>query len=196
MPHSRILFLAIITLAVIAVVAISVIRPSLEQASITRTTQAAVANITTIRIDYGTEKEAWFRDVVGRFVQENPNIKVELEGMGSMEMFQAVSQLRDDSTTFARNKAIPTLWSPASTIQVNLADAVTQNTVGRSLGLNCKRLVISPNVILIWEDRARIFEQYYKDKGGITLTNIADALDPNGTVKGNWAALGAQQSGA
>src|SRR5262249_34436405 len=48
---------------------------------------------------------------------------------------------------------------------------------------------VSPLVIVVWADRAAAFENYYKDKGGITFDNLYDALHSD-TIKGSWSAIG------
>src|ERR1700730_16922333 len=66
----------------------------------------------------------------------------------------------------------------------------TNSQLGHNLAIQCKSLVVSPLVIISWADRAKAFADFYKSKGGITLANLADALDPNGTTKGKWANVG------
>jgi Ca-activated chloride channel family protein len=41
---------------------------------------------------------------------------------------------------------------------------------------------------MVWQDRAKAFETYFKDKGGITFNNLYEAL--NGPTQGHWADLG------
>src|SRR5262249_45533840 len=179
MSRSGWIFFVIIVLALLLVVGGSVIMPQLrtlnESQSATATVQFARDNLVTIRINYGTEKERWFRDAVERFQAANPTIIIDPVGEGSMESYQALSQLSDTSTVMPNKSAIPTLWSPASGIQVNLLNGASKTAMNRDLAVNCKPLVLSPLVIMIWEDRAKVFEAYYKDKGGITISNLYDA---------------------
>src|SRR5262249_34223518 len=93
------------------------------------------------------------------------------------------------STALSNKDPIPAVWSPASTIQVNLLNAASKNSVNRDLAISCKRLVLSPLVMMIWEDRAKVFETYYKDKGGITLANLYDALSAK-DINAKWDKLG------
>jgi len=201
MPRSRIIFLAILAVAIIIAVFFGVARPQLEQAANDAATQQAViraqnatatarANVTNIRINYGTEKDSWLKAAVERFQVAHPEIRVELIGQGSMASYNALSQVTDDKNTFDGNKPIPTLWSPAASIQVNLLNSETTSPtkLNRELAINCKQLVLSPMAIMVWEDRAAAFEAAYKDKGGITLQNIADAL--SGPAQGSWGKLG------
>lgn len=193
MSRSRLIFFAIIGVALLIVVGTTLIAPQLTTLSanqaLTATAQYQKNNTVTIRVVYGTEKERWFKDAIDRFQTANPGIKVDMAGQGSMDTYQALSALTDSATTFGKDP-IPAVWSPAATIQVNLLNS--NNIPNRQLAANCKRLVLSPLVIMAWEDRAKAFETYYKDKGGITFANLYDALDPNGKVKGKWEALGGQ----
>jgi hypothetical protein len=207
MPRSRIIFLAIVGLAVAIVVVAFVLNPNSQLTpeqrngtataqtfanSATATAQYVRDNLITIRVNYGTEKRSWLEEATGIFMQENPNLRVQLDGQGSMEAYDAASQLKDDSTKWG-SREIPTLWSPAAEIQVNLANGASQTGIGRAIAANCQRLVLSPNVIMVWEDRAKVFETFYKDKGGITLQNIYAALtDP--AIKGSWEKLGGQST--
>lgn len=191
MPRSRIIFLAILVVFVIAAILIGVVRPQIEQNNAAQGTQVALENVTTIRVNFGTEKQRWFSDAVMRFEQANPNINVELNGQGSMASYQALSQITLDRATFDGGKPIPTLWSPASQIQVNLlnGDMQSPSKLGRDLAINCRQLVLSPLAIMIWEDRAKVLEAKYKDQGGITFQNLYNALsDP--AIVGRWGNLG------
>ena len=65
-----------------------------------------------------------------------------------------------------------------------LSEAERPDSVNRDLAIDCKPLVVSPLVIMVWEDRAEAFENYYKDKGGITYANLYDALSDSKIVWG------------
>ncbi len=196
MSRSRLIFFAIIGAALLLVVIAGVVAPALQSNNVsqsaTATVQFAKNNTTTIRVVYGTEKERWFRDAIDKFQAVNPGIKIDPVGQGSMDAYQALSQITDSSTAMSNKDPIPALWSPASTIQVNLLNGANQ--LNRNAAINCKRLVLSPLVLMAWEDRAKVFETYYKDKGGISFGNLYDALDPNGKIKGKWEALGGAAS--
>ncbi len=195
MPRSRLIFFVIIGAAILVVIVVLGIAPKLTELntsqSATATAQYAKDNITTIRVVYGTEKERWFRDAIARFTAANPDIKIDPVGQGSMDTYQALSLVTDSSTSLANNQPIPAVWSPAAMIQVNLLNAASKNSVNRDLAINCKPLVVSPLVIMVWGDRAQAFENYYKDKGGITYDNLYDALHSS-TINGSWAAIGGQ----
>jgi hypothetical protein len=196
-------FFVIIGVAVIFVAVVGVLNPILNQANIsasqtavlaapTLTYQALRANVTTIKMIYGTEKELWLRDAVQQFQAKNPDVFVDLDGEGSMDAYQVLSQLTPTSTSVgklssARDNDIPAVWSPASQIQVNLLNGANQMN-NQSFATSCKNLVLSPLVIMAWEDRATAFTKKYTD--GITFDNLYAALDPKGDVQDNWAKLG------
>lgn len=152
------------------------------------TAATARANQITIRVNYGTEKRRWLEDATNQFAVLYPNIKVELIGQGSMESYRALSFVTDDKNTFDGNKPIPELWSPGGSIQVKMLNAETQISLGRDLAIDCKDSVLSPLAFILWEDRAKVLEAYYKDRGGITFENLYDAL--NDTRQGRWEQLG------
>jgi hypothetical protein len=201
MSRSRLVFFGIIGGGLILVVLLSVVIPALQpdpvSVNATRTASAfatARANQTTIRLTYGTEKETWLKEAKALFEQQNPNIVIDLLGEGSMESYFELSKLTDAATQYKR-AAIPTLYAPASEIQINLLNKT--GVTGRDLAIECKDLVLSPNVIMIWEDRAQVLETAYKGKGGVTFKNIAAALDTpdpkepnNAKLKGKWVNIG------
>lgn len=168
---------------------VNVFLPGLQNAQTTTNATATARSVTTITVNYGTEKEKWLIDATNRFMTANPSIKVNLVGQGSMDSYQALSQITESSTKLGSNP-LPALWTPAAMIQVNLLNS--RNQMNKELATACKRLVLSPLVIMAWEDRAKIFETAYKDKGGITFGNIFDAVDRNGKIKGLWSAIGGQ----
>jgi Bacterial extracellular solute-binding protein len=195
MARSRLVFFLILGAALVVVLAATLISPQLQalnsSQAATATAQFIRDNNTTLRLVYGTEKERWLTDAVARYSTTNPGVKIELVGQGSMESYQALSQVNETSTSLPRNEPIPVLWSPASTIQVNLLNAASKTAMNRELAVNCKRLVLSPLVIMVWEDRAKVFEAHYKDKGGITFANLYDALHST-DISGKWSAIGGQ----
>ncbi len=192
MPRSRIIFFVIIGVALLIAVGATIIGPKLQQigttTSATTTAQYTSDNITTIRVVYGTEKQEWFKEAITRFTAANPDVKINAVGQGSMDSYQALSQVTDAAKTMPNGDAIPAVWSPAATIQINLLN--DNNQAGRKLAINCQRLVLSPLVIMTWEDRAKVFDAFYKDKGGISFGNLAEAVDPAGKVHSKWANMG------
>jgi ABC-type Fe3+ transport system substrate-binding protein len=169
------------------VVGLNFLLPSLQSANLSQNATATASSVVTLNINYGTEKEAWFTEAISQFQKANPGILVNLKGQGSMASYAALSQISETSKTLG-NDPIPALWSPAASIQVNLLNS--QNQMNKELAASCKRLVLSPLVIMAWEDRAKVFEAAYKDKGGITFSNLFDAVDRKGKAQGKWENIG------
>ncbi len=215
MSRSRVVFFVIIGAALVLVLGLTVIAPALNicigsqtancnatataqtssgnataaSVAATATVQFARANTITLRVIYGSEKQAWFTDAINRFEQTNPGITIDAVAEGSVQGYNALSQLTPNANTLTGGDPIPAVWSPASQLEVNLVNSNTQ--MGHPLAVSCKQLVISPVVIISWAERAKAFADFYKDKGGITLANLEDALDPQGKVGGKWAGLNA-----
>jgi ABC-type Fe3+ transport system substrate-binding protein len=108
-----------------------------------------------ISMVYGTEKEGWLLAAAEQFAASNPTtssgspIEVELEGVGSRE---TVLRIVDGDLR-------PTVISPASSIQVELLrdEWATRNNGQQILheGSDAPQpLVITPLVVVAWEERA------------------------------------------
>jgi len=215
MSRSRVVFFVIIGVALLVVIGVLVVLPALNicvtgssanctatatavsltniavsaNVAATATVQSALANTVTLRAIYGSEKENWFKDAINRFEAANPGIAIDAFAEGSVAAYSDLSQLTSTATVLNKNNdPIPAVWSPASQMEVNLVN--TNSPLGHSVAIQCKSLVVSPLVIISWADRAKAFADFYKDKGGITLANLEDALDPQGKAKGKWANVG------
>lgn len=215
MSRSRIIFFVIIGVALLIVVGVLVVLPALNvcvagtssncaatatavaltntavsaNVAATGTIQSALANTVTLRVIYGSEKQNWFTDAITRFEAANPGIVIDAAVEGSVAAYNDLSQLTSTATVLNKNKdPIPAVWSPASQMEVSLVNSGGQ--LGHSVATQCKSLVVSPLVIISWADRAKAFADFYKDKGGITLANLEDALDPQGKAQGKWANVG------
>ncbi len=212
MSRSRLIFFAIIGAALLLVVGLLVVLPAIgicvgtqtascsakatsvaltsvsvsSNVAATATVKSALANTVTLRVMYSTEKEAWFKAAIAQFQATNQGIIIDAAPEGSVSAYDKLSHLQASDTNL-KGAPIPALWTPASQLEVNFLNA--QNTFGKDLAVQCKLLVITPLVIISWSERSKVFNDYYKDKGGITLANLADALDPNGKIKGKWANL-------
>lgn len=192
MPRSRILFLLILgaSVAIIAIIALSnqPVSPELQaQRDATATMaarQALLASTVKIVVSYGTEKRRWLEDATQRFEAQHPNVDVELLGEGSMESYRALSNVSDASSTYWRNRPLPILWSPGGRIQVALLNA----DQAREFAKDCKDLVLSPLAFIMWKDRADAFEDFYKDRGGVSFENLEDAL--SSPKDGRWSEFG------
>ncbi|MCG8349313.1 MAG: substrate-binding domain-containing protein [Chloroflexales bacterium] len=108
-----------------------------------------------VSIAYGTEKREWFEEAKRRFEATSPRvggrpIEVQLQGVGSREIvFEIVQEQRQ-----------PTVVSPASSIQIELLHHEWQKRKGTSILLSGddapRPLVLTPLVMVVWEERANI----------------------------------------
>ncbi|MGF1504773.1 MAG: hypothetical protein ACFB51_06500 [Anaerolineae bacterium] len=104
-------------------------------------------NTVTISIYYGSEKEAWMDVVTEQFnnqrvqTESGATIVVEATPIGSIE---SMRQILD-------GQAQPTVWSPASSIYVPLANEEWRQQTGENLtDPEPNELVLSPVVIAMW----------------------------------------------
>jgi ABC-type Fe3+ transport system substrate-binding protein len=130
-----------------------------------------------VTIWYGTEKKEWLEAAQTRFAATNPSyagrpIQIQLRGMGSREMAErAAQQSWGDDTP-------PTALSPASGFWLDMA--------GVPLAETPRPLVLSPLVVVGWEDRARAL---WPDGPHDLWRELHDAIaNPSG-----WKALGGQE---
>jgi Ca-activated chloride channel family protein len=117
---------------------------------------AAVQNIVgkkvKVSIVYGSEKRAWLEPLVEQYNAENhqtedgATIVIEATPMGSIESVDAIIS----------GQIQPTVWSPASSIYVPVANAEWRATHAEDLtDAKLNDLVLSPVVIAMWEPMAR-----------------------------------------
>ncbi|MFP4435786.1 MAG: substrate-binding domain-containing protein [Chloroflexaceae bacterium] len=132
-----------------------------------------------VSIAYGTEKEEWLQDAAARFVATNPTlrgrpIQIELEGIGSREMVNEIVE----------GDLQPVVASPASMLQVELLRHEWQTRNNSEIFLEePEPLVLTPLVIVAWEDRADVL---WPDGPNNFWDDLHDALsDQQG-----WSALG------
>src|SRR5262245_2351504 len=128
---------------------------------------------------YSTEKKEWIEAAAIPFRKDHPEIKLTLNGKGSLAGAQAILDDKDK----------PTIFSPADTLIMNLA-ATDWETKGRSDMFATSRdkapqsLVITPLVFVIWEDRAQALLK--AANGNITWKTIHKAVMSNQ----GWPAVG------
>ncbi len=130
---------------------------------------------------FGTEKEKWLRAAVEDFGKANPDVAVELRGVGTIESVRAIVE----------GKERPVVWSPADDIAVNLLEAEWAlgkggSPVDREGGLAPQPLVLTPLVLVAWEDRARALAAAGKPDPADWKTLHALATAAKG-----WSGLGA-----
>lgn len=129
----------------------------------------------TVGIAYGTEKEKWLKWAVEEFAKtpEGKNVKIDLIPMGSVEGGEAI--LKQDKRIH--------VWSPASSlVQDLLVEKWKKEHEGKDPIFSDAPLVLTPLVIVMWEDRHTAFAAKYKD---VNFKNIGEALDE----KTGWNAI-------
>lgn len=105
--------------------------------------------VTNIRFMYSTEKKAWLVEALGRFGREHPEISVTTVEKGSLDMVQALIDQGER----------PTIVSPADDVALNLLTSDWRQKNGSDLiapdgDEKAVPLVITPLVLVAWEDRA------------------------------------------
>ena len=135
-----------------------------------------------VTIWYSTEKREWLEAAKQKFEETDPTlggrpIQVQLKGLGSPEIAQRVAS-RD-----WRGETPPTAVSPASGMWLSMF-SVQVATAGAEAA---QPLVISPLVVVGWEDRAKVLwpngpKDFWRD--------LHDAL----VNEGGWKALGGNVS--
>jgi hypothetical protein len=143
----------------------------------------------TINLLYSTEKDGWLTEVLEEFEMNGPRIdsrpiKVEVEKMGSWEMYAAVL----DGTRK------PVLISPASLLQVSaLQDAwssrSTRPLVNPADNSSCRPVVKTPLTLVAWKERAGILWGGQPDQS-LWLEIHDHLVDPSG-----WASHGRPEWG-
>jgi ABC-type Fe3+ transport system substrate-binding protein len=134
-----------------------------------------------ITLTYSTEKEKWLKDAVEQFARRRPEIGVELHGMGSVDSIRAI----------AEGKEKPTAWCPADEIAMNLLDTEWSLQKGSSIvaregDLAPQPLVVTPLVMIVWEERAKVLAAAAKGGDPTDWRTIHDlATSPKG-----WPGLG------
>lgn len=102
-----------------------------------------------VTIAYSSEKEQWLKAAAERFAASNPRIgghtiTIVLESNGSREMVADILY----------GGYQPTVFSPASMLQIEQLRAANSSLIGSP-----QPLVITPLVLVAWEDRAEPIEQ-------------------------------------
>jgi Ca-activated chloride channel family protein len=115
-------------------------------------TEAVVSRSVVIEIVYGSEKKAWMEPLVEQYNAEKHKtesgsfIEVVATPMGSIESVDAI----------LAETIRPTVWSPASSVYVPVANAEWRKTHAEDLtDEKLNDLVRSPVVIAMWEPMAR-----------------------------------------
>lgn len=133
----------------------------------------------TVTIWYGTEKQTWLEAAAARFMDSRPTvagrpIQIQLRGLGSREIAMRTAQQE------WRNDAPPTVVSPASSLWIEvLKDEWSRRGSGPIVATGpSQSLVLTPLVLVVWEERARALWSNGPDS---FWTELHDALvDPQG----------------
>jgi Ca-activated chloride channel family protein len=129
---------------------------------------------------YGSEKEAWLVPLVEEFnaarykTEEGSIIEVEATPMGSIESAEGI----------VAGTLQPTIWSPASSVYVPVANAEWRKTHAEDLVVGTPEdLVLSPVVIAMWKPMAEVLGWPDRDIGWTDIAELAIADE-------GWAAYG------
>ena len=134
----------------------------------------------TVSIVYGSEKQAWLEPLVQQFndahnkTADGKTIVVQATAMGSIESVRGIL----DGTLQ------PTVWSPASSIYIPVANAEWKKSHADDLVTgNPKDLVLSPVVIAMWRPMAQALGWPDKALGWADIAQLATSAE-------GWSAYG------
>jgi Ca-activated chloride channel homolog len=134
---------------------------------------------------YGSEKEAWIKDVTASFNGGNHKI-----GSGKKIFVKAVPMGSGDAVDEVLSGRRQThLISPASAAFIKLGNAQSRTQTGKELVLSTETLVLSPVVIAMWKPMAEALGWGKKPIGWSDI--LALARNQQG-----WSGYGRQQWGA
>ncbi|HET6898844.1 MAG TPA: substrate-binding domain-containing protein, partial [Vicinamibacteria bacterium] len=143
--------------------------PATAGASAAPTRTGATVKLTVL---YGSEKEKWLKAAVDEYAQKKPEVEVALKPMGTIDAVRAIADGRET----------PVVWSPADEIALNLLDtewSLQKGTtiVERAGDLAPQPLVVTPLVMIAWEERAKVMAA--AAKGDPTDWAVIHALATN-----------------
>jgi len=102
-----------------------------------------------LQVLYSTEMAAWLRASVSDFERAHPDVRVRLQGMGTVDAVRAI----------ADGRVRPTLWIPADTLAADLLDREWRAAHGDAIVTRDdawpRPLALTPMVFVVWESRAR-----------------------------------------
>jgi Ca-activated chloride channel family protein len=123
----------------------------------------------TISMVYGSEKEAWLEPLATAFnearyeTEGGARIEVETTPMGSIESAERI----------VAETLQPTIWSPASSVYVPVANADWRQSHGEDLVDDPEDLVLSPVVIAMWRPMAEALGWPDKALGWADIAEMA-----------------------
>jgi Ca-activated chloride channel homolog len=134
----------------------------------------------TVSIVYGSEKKEWLEPLVAQFnaaankTADGKSIVVESTPMGSIESVRGILE----------GTLQPTVWSPASSVYIPVANAEWRKVHGDDLVTgNPKDLVLSPVVIAMWRPMAQALGWPDKAIGWADIAELAASEE-------GWSAYG------
>ncbi len=128
-----------------------------------------IGETVTISMVYGSEKEAWLEPLVTAFnearyeTEDGARIEVEATPMGSIESAERI----------VAETLQPTIWSPASSVYVPVANADWRQSHGEDLVDDAEDLVLSPVVIAMWRPMAEALGWPDKALGWADIAEMA-----------------------
>jgi Ca-activated chloride channel homolog len=144
------------------------------------------ANVVEIQIVYGSEKQEWLNPLIESFNNERNKIesgavvRVSAVPMGSIESVRGIIEGRIQ----------PTVWSPASSVYVPIANAEWRRSHSEDLVLGTPRdLVLSPVVIAMWKPMAEALGWPGRAIGWADIADMAISDD-------GWAGMGYPEWGS
>ena len=148
--------------------------------------QALAGKKITVSILYGSEKQAWLQPMIEAYnaahhqTADGAVINVTGTVMGSIESFNAIMS----------GQVQPTIWSPASSIYIPVANAQWRQSHNSDLVTGSpKDLVLSPVVIAMWQPMAQALGWPRKAIGWSDVAALA-------TSSQGWAAYGYPEWGS
>ena len=111
-----------------------------------------------ISIAYSVEKEPWLKEAVGRFNAEGGSVN----GRPIRISLEPATESRETLNQIARGERTPVAFSPASSLQIELLQSAWEATgkTGKLVGDEPPLpLVLSPLVIVAWQERATLLWQ-------------------------------------
>ncbi len=148
--------------------------------------QELTAPTVTVSIVYGSEKREWLEPLTQQFndsqlkLESGEVIQVEITPMGSIESVEAI----------LNEQIKPTVWSPASSLYVPVANAEWRRTHADDLVSGSpKNLVLSPVVVAMWQPMAEALGWPAKAIGWADLAQLAISDE-------GWAQYGYPEWGA
>jgi Ca-activated chloride channel family protein len=140
----------------------------------------------TISIVYGSEKREWLDPLVAEFnaarnkIASGEVIKVEATAIGSIEAVEGI----------IAGRIQPTVWSPASSLYVPVANAEWRRNNAEDLIVgNPKNLVLSPVVVAMWQPMAEALGWPNKQIGWADIAQLAISEE-------GWSAYGYPEWGS